>query len=412
MGWGRFKDHTIAPVRQADSAVTPTSGRWFHRSRPGRVPDLAPPAWEDGQGTRCPRLAGDLVADLCVVGLGGTGLVAVQEGLRRGLRVAAIDAGRVAAGAAGRNGGFLLAGLAAFHHQAARALGRQRAAGLYCHTLGQLDRLEAETPEAVRRVGSLRLAMTPDEVADCRVHLDSLTADGLPGEWYEGPEGQGLLLPTDAAFQPLRRCRLLASRLAAGGALLHEDTPALAIAPGRVRTPSGTIQAPLVLLASDGALPRLAPALAHRVRPVRLQMLATAPAPEVTIPRPVYARYGMEYWQQLPDGRITLGGFRDRGGADEYTDDPTTSRPVQEALESFLRESLGVQASITHRWAAIVSYTTTGILPVLEEVDPGVWAMGGYNGTGNLVGPLCARAAIEMALEGRSELGELLRDEG
>jgi hypothetical protein len=37
----------------------------------------------------------------------------------------------VAGGAAGRNGGFLLAGLAAFHHDAVAAHGRARARALY-----------------------------------------------------------------------------------------------------------------------------------------------------------------------------------------------------------------------------------------------------------------------------------------
>lgn len=355
-----------------------------------------------------PPLEGPIQADLCVVGLGGTGLAALREGLDRRLRVAGVDAGTVAGGAAGRNGGFLLAGLATFHHRARADLGAERAAALYRYTIAQLDRIHAETPDAVRRTGSLRIATTPEEAEDCRAHLDALRQDRLPGEWYEGPEGRGLLIPSDAAFQPLQRCRLLAGQLAARGARLYEGTPAHTVEPGVVHTPRGEIRAPLILLASDGGLARLAPPLAARIRPVRLQMLGTAPTEEVRLPRPVYARYGMEYWQQLPDGRVTLGGFRDQGGEAEYTDDPTPSAPVQQALERFLRGDLGIQAPITHRWAATVSYTRTGVLPILEEVDRGVWAMGGYNGTGNLVGPLCARAALERALEGRSELGELL----
>ncbi len=59
-------------------------------------------------------------------------------------------------------------------------------------------------------------------------------------------------------------------------------------------------------------------------------------------------------------------------------------------LESFLRESIGVLAPITHRWAASVSYTTDG-KPVLEEVRKGVFVIGGYNGTGNIIGALYGR---------------------
>jgi gamma-glutamylputrescine oxidase len=35
---------------------------------------------------------------------------------------------------------------------------------------------------------------------------------------------------------------------------------------------------------------------------------------------------------------------------------------------------------------------------VLEEVRPGVFAVGGYCGTGNVIGSLCGRAAAERAL--------------
>ena len=36
----------------------------------------------------------------------------------------------------------------------------------------------------------------------------------------------------------------------------------------------------------------------------------------------------------------------------------------------------------------------------MHLVDDGVVAVGGYNGTGNLVGPVAARAAVAYALDG------------
>jgi gamma-glutamylputrescine oxidase len=54
---------------------------------------------------------------------------------------------------------------------------------------------------------------------------------------------------------------------------------------------------------------------------------------------------------------------------------------------------------VTHRWAASVGYTQDS-KPLCVEVSPGVVACGGYSGTGNLVGPLTARAAVALALDG------------
>ncbi|HEX6909868.1 MAG TPA: FAD-binding oxidoreductase [Longimicrobium sp.] len=368
------------------------------------------PVWDDHDWTHLPRLDGDVRADVCVVGLGGSGLTAVDELLRRGASVVGIDAGIVAAGAAGRNGGFLLAGTYDFYHDAVARYGRERARTIYGLTVDEIRRIAHEAPRAVRLTGSVRLADSDEEIEDCRRQLDAMRADGLPVEWYAGPEGQGLLIPTDGAFDPLLRCRIMARRAAKAGARLYEHAPALDVRPGEVRTPAGTVRCGRVIVAVDGRLEGILPELAGRVRTARLQMLATEPTDEVRVPRPVYARWGYEYWQQLPDGRVALGGFRDVGGEGEWTREAVPGDVVQARLERFLRERIGVRAPVTHRWAGCVGFTDTG-LPVLEEVRPGVWAAGGYSGTGNVIGALCGRAAAELSLGAASELGDVFRSD-
>ncbi len=366
------------------------------------------PVWDDHPGLDLPRLETTVEADVCVVGLGGSGLACVHELLDLGVRVVGIDAGPVAGGAAGRNGGFLLAGTYHFYHDAVERYGRERALRIYHLTMEGIDHMADETPEAVRRVGSLRVASSPEEEDDCRAQLDAMRADELPAVPYEGPEGRGLRIPTDGAFNPLLRCRLLARRALARGARLFERSPALSISGTGVETDRGGIRCGAVVVAVDGKLEAVLPELAGRVRTARLQMLATAPTDEVRVPRPVYARWGFEYWQQLPDGRIALGGFRDRAEAEEWTDDAEPSAHVQSLLDEFLREGIGVRAPVTHRWAASVGFTPDG-LPVLEEVRPGVIAAGGYSGTGNVIGMLCGRAAAQLAVRGASEVAQVLR---
>lgn len=365
---------------------------------------IARPVWDDAPWTPLPRLDDDVTADVCVVGLGASGLSAIGELLRLGCTVVGLDAIGVGGGASGRNGGFLLAGTAAFHHHAVARLGRERAVALYRLTLDELERIAAETPEAVRMVGSVRLAASPEEEDDCAAQLDAMRADGLPVEPHDGPDGRGLLVPTDGSLQPLRRCRLLAGRVLDAGARLFEGSPVVRVAGDRVTTAGGgRVHCGAVVVAVDGALEALLPELAPRVRTARAQMLATAPAPEVTIPRPVYARWGWDYWQQLPDGRVALGGFRDRGGEAEWSQEPSPSPPVQAELEAFLRDGLQVRAPVTHRWAGAIAFTDDR-LPVLDEVRPRVWACGAYSGTGNVIGSICGRAAAQLAVTGSSAL--------
>jgi glycine/D-amino acid oxidase-like deaminating enzyme len=259
----------------------------------------------------------------------------------------------------------------------------------------------------VRITGSLRIAWSADEVEDCRAQLDAMRADDLPAEWYEGPEGTGLLFPRDGVYQPLARCRTLARTALANGARLFENTRALDVAGNCVTTPHGSIQCNAVVVAVDGGLRALLPELSSRVRTARLQMLATAPAPEVHYSRPVYARYGYEYWQQLPDGRITLGGFRDKHIDAEWTDNATPSDALQQMLERHLRDVMHVTAPIEHRWAASVGFTED-MLPVFEEVRPRVWAIGAYSGTGNVIGAACGCAAVRCTTGETGELAALL----
>jgi len=62
-----------------------------------------------------------------------------------------------------------------------------------------------------------------------------------------------------------------------------------------------------------------------------------------------------------------------------------------------LREHIGTNAPITHRWAGLVSYTKNGD-PIFEETRPGVMAIGAYNGTGNIVGAIYGKKAANWAV--------------
>jgi glycine/D-amino acid oxidase-like deaminating enzyme len=268
---------------------------------------------------------------------------------------------------------------------------------MYSATMAERERLLAAFPSVARRTGYVRIAHDSEEQRDCRRHLEALRTGGFPAAWYDGPLGVGVLTADDGVIDPLARCRLEAAGVASRGAKLFEESPAVRLTSGSVDTEHGVVRCRLAIVAVDGALASVLPDLGDRVWPIRLQALASRPHPPGLIPHAVGTRWGWDYGQQLPDGTIVFGGCRDVDGEASRTADTSVTTEVQTALDRRFRDVFGVEAQVTHRWSGTGGYTADG-LPVMEEVRPAVWAVGGYNGTGNLFGAACARDVARLAL--------------
>jgi glycine/D-amino acid oxidase-like deaminating enzyme len=130
-------------------------------------------------------------------------------------------------------------------------------------------------------------------------------------------------------------------------------------------------------------------------------MLATEPLPELVYGRPHDARHGYDYWQQLPDRRLVLGGRRDLGGEAELTAEDATTPPIQGQLDALAAELIGASPRVTHRWSGSWGQTAD-LLPLAGPV-PGtdrLWVAGGYSGHGNVLGFACGDL-VAQALLGR-----------
>ena len=65
-------------------------------------------------------------------------------------------------------------------------------------------------------------------------------------------------------------------------------------------------------------------------------MLATEPLGERLFPCPIYARWGYDYFQQLPDGRVVIGGRRDTDLEGETTREERPTDQIQGRIEAYL----------------------------------------------------------------------------
>jgi gamma-glutamylputrescine oxidase len=339
--------------------------------------------------------------DVAVVGAGVTGLSCALTLAENGARVRVHEARTVASGASGRNGGFALGGGAMPYHVAKDELGPERARWLWVLAERALDRMEGLAGDALRRVGSLWLAADEQERAELLREHAALVEDGFAAEWIDEPTGAlagryrgAILHPRDGSLQPARWVRRLAARAAAAGAEIREHD--------RVDSVEG-LDADSVVVASDGYPAGLVPALDAVVQPTRGQVIVTEPLDELLYGRPHYARYGFDYWQQLPDRRLVLGGRRDRDLEREATAEEATTPTIQAALEEFAQELVGRKPTITHRWSGIFG-STPDRLPLVGEVPgyEGVWVSRGYSGHGNVLGLACGEL-VANAILGRRE---------
>jgi glycine/D-amino acid oxidase-like deaminating enzyme len=252
----------------------------------------------------------------------------------------------------------------------------------------------------LRRVGSLRLAVDEDERSELEAEHEALREHGFAAGWLDrlpAPLDRlfhgALVHPRDGAINPARWVRRLAAEAVGVGVEILEGS----------RVELDALEAEAIVVAADGLTSGLLPELNGMVVPVRGQMLATAPLVGRLFDRPHYARHGFDYWQQLPDGRLVVGGKRDLALEAEYTDVEVTTPFIQEQLEAFASELIGGTLPIvTHRWAGIWGETPDN-LPLAGPVPgrAGAWVAGGYSGHGNVLGFACGEL-VARAIAGES----------
>lgn len=353
--------------------------------------------WLDGVSRSYPPLDCDVTADVVVVGAGIAGIATAYFLASAGAKVVVLEARGVAEAASGRNAGLLLAGVAENFVAASRRYGDESALRIWRLT---------------QRTQALARSLVSEHRIDCDLRWngsDQIAGDGE--EWSEIEasarrlSSEGVAVTVDAStrsatyaddgeLHPVQWVRGLAAAAVMKGARLHESTRVDAVAAGEVRTASGAVRAGAIVLCTNAYTAHLA---SSRVRPVRGQMLATAPTARV-FTRPAYANRGYRYWRQTSDGRVVVGGWRNTAIDEEVGEEERTTDVIQEQLETFLREH-GITAAITHRWAGTMGFSHDA-LPYVGRIAPGVFVCGGFTGHGMAFGPASAELVAALVRGG------------
>ena len=359
-----------------------------------------------------PPLAGDIEAQVCVVGAGFAGLATALGLLERGARsVVVLEANTVGHGASGRNGGFVFGGYSLDCVDLLRQVGPEQARAAYGLTRDAVDLIR-------RRVRRYRIACDLVEGGallvnwfddDNRILFERqrLMSEHFGIRWefidkqrldtmVRSKRYAGALREADAFhFQPLKYVRGEANAIESLGGRIFEQTGAEAVETGPrgmvVRTAAGSVLAEQVVIAGGGYLAGLAAELERAMLPIATYVMVTEPlhgtlAKCLPSRAAVYdTRFAFDYYRGLDDTRLLWGGrisIRDRSPADIAV---FLRRDMLRVFPS-LRE-----ARIEFAWSGLMSYARHK-MPQIGRLPNGAWYALGFGGHG--VAPTTAAGEI------------------
>ena len=381
--------------------------------------------WEESavEAPETPPLAGDIRAEVLVVGAGYLGLSAGLHLAEAGRDVLVLDGEAPGWGASGRNGGQIIPGLKYDPDEIEAEFGPEKGERLWRFAgstadfvfdlVGRLGlRAEARhtawiqgvtTEAAAARAGS-RAEQWRRRGADV-AYVDRAEAARLIGcDRYLG----AFVDRRAGALQPLSYARELARAAMRAGARIHGGSRVVELAPsqgGWHATIAGgaRVRGDTVLLCANAYSDRLVPELPRSIVAANSLQIATAPIPDrlrqAILPGGEVlsdTRRVIRYWRLDSAGRLIMGGrgpYREPGPERDWAH-------LKREVARLYPDLAGI--AVTHRWGGRVA-VHPDYWPKLHRPRPGLLAAIGCQGRGvawqSAIGRELARLATEPDYE-------------
>ncbi len=365
-------------------------------------------------------LAGDINADVCVIGAGFTGISAALTLAERGYKPVVLETARVGFGASGRNGGQIVNGYSRELDVIEKRYGRDTARGL--------GRMALEGGDIIReRVAKYNIAcdLVPGGVMTAftarqmksLAHVQKVWADfghhdmemidpaGMP-QVVASDRYVGALLDRKAGhIHPLNLVLGQAAAVEALGGTIYEQSEVVSVETGAnpvVRTARGSVRAKHVLVCGNAYIGNLLHReIGSKMMPVSTQVLTTAPMDPAACAALMPANYCVEdanyfldYFRRTADNRLLYGGGTVYGARDPAS----IEGKIRPLLEKTFPQLRGVKVDFT--WSGNFALTLPRI-PHVGRVSPTVLFSHGDSGHGvtttHLLGRLLGEAVAAQA---------------
>ena len=372
-----------------------------------------------------PEFVGSDRVDVCIIGGGLTGLATALELSERGLRVAVLEANRVAWGASGRNGGQVCSFVPCGRVPYERDLGRAGVERVFAMTR-EAQRRMAERVERYKIECDLRHGYYHGcEGKNQMRHVRELQKDFADFGYsettlIEGAEESrkivaapryvgGLLEKEGGHIHPLKYCQGMADAILKQGGALYENSPVLGwqtIAGDKkggrtyqIYCHKGDIIADNLIIACNAYQHFAQPKLTREILPVGSFIVATRPLEraqaEAILPRDVavctYRSLG-EYYRRTADNRILFGARANYSGRENVRN---FDKIIARMMVAMLPDLKGVE--IEYAWGGLLAITARRAFRV-GRLEDGAFYAHGYSGAGVLLTQVAAHAiAKELA---------------
>jgi glycine/D-amino acid oxidase-like deaminating enzyme len=372
------------------------------------------------QKPRYPTLRGTVDADVAVIGGGLTGAVIAQRFSEAGVRIALVEAARVAHGSTAASTALLLQETDETFIELVKRYGEEKATRIW-----QLSRVSIrDLASTLQRLGircdvadrdAVYYTTNPRVVRGLRTECRHRRDAGFSAKWLDGSElltetgihGEGAIRSRGGAqLDPYRACCGLLRAAARCGARIFERSAVRQIERSSggvvVRTRNGSIRAERVVIATGYAQPPFAPRL-RRLRMKNTYVLATRPlrrAERIRLGLPDLLLWNTErpyhYARWTQDHRLLLGG-NDRpavSSAQRKKAFAVGTAGLQRYFEELLPPLKGI--AIEYAWEGLFAMTPDGLPFIgLHRWYPRHLFALGYGGNGMTFASVAARLLLE-----------------
>lgn len=366
-----------------------------------------------------PELQGEVVADVCVIGAGYTGLSAALELAQAGYKVVVLEAETIGWGASGRNGGQICTGFSSGQAKIVSQLGKADAKRAFDISeeakLLIVDRIEKFKIDCDLQWGYMHCIPKPHQFSELKAWADEYEELGYGGNTLltkaelEAKLGttiyHGALRESGAGhFHPLNYCLGLAAAALKAGVVIHENSSVIEVDTGSkpwARTAKGKVLAKFMIIGGNAYLGRVVKPLYGRVMPVASYIIATEPLGEDRAKALIAdneavanTNFIVDYYRRSKDHRMLFGGRASYSGVTP----PALGEYMRPRMTSVFPQLKDVK--IDYAWGGNIAITSNRI-PDCGRLSPTVYYAHGYSGQGvalaNMYGKLMAECVKGVA---------------